>query len=55
VALRRAEREGWLRVLPQPAIGAGAVSINPFLDRFFGPMKDEPDVDGVLGVVRIDG
>jgi pyruvate,water dikinase len=59
VTTRRAERDRWLRVLPPATIGAGTAPSNPFADRFFGPMKDEPDAEGEVsgvgastGVVR---
>ena len=59
VTARRTERDRWLRVLPPATIGAGAVRSNPFLDRFFGPMRDEPEAEdevsgipGSAGVVR---
>jgi pyruvate,water dikinase len=58
-AARRAERERWLRVLPPASIGEAEVSMPPFMQRFFGPVANEPMGDGAIrgvggspGVVR---
>jgi pyruvate,water dikinase len=48
VAARRTERELWLHVLPPLEIGAGVIPANVSFDRFWGPKRDEPVVDGVV-------
>jgi phosphohistidine swiveling domain-containing protein len=56
VALRRAERDRWLRVLPPTEIGAGAVASNPGLDRFFGTFSQEPAPPGtIVGIAGSPG
>jgi pyruvate,water dikinase len=59
VKARRVERERWLRVLPPASIGAGEVAMAPFMQRFFGPVSNEPMGEGAFrgvagspGVVR---
>jgi pyruvate,water dikinase len=59
VAQRRDERERWMRVLPPATIGAGAATMNPQLERFFGADVEEPEdptlirgIAGSAGVIR---
>jgi pyruvate,water dikinase len=51
VAARRAERERWMRVIPPATIGAGAVTTNPFQERFLGPLQEEPQQEGTVSGV----
>lgn len=59
VAQRRDERERWMRVLPPATIGAGAATMNPQMERFFGGDVQEPEdptlirgIAGSAGVIR---
>lgn len=59
VAERKAERDRWMRVIPPATIGEGVVMMPPPMQRFFGPVANEPmgegafrGVAGSSGVVR---
>jgi len=48
VSQRRAERDRWMRVLPPPSIGQGAVMMPEMMQRFFGPVANEPMGEGAF-------